>query len=238
MGLARAEIDQAASKVRTNRKSAAAPHRIDRWIELEFMIPSEFMLIPTSVKQPSYQVVICHLSSNSLASLACFDLKTPGGEMNDSILRQNLIELLRGGHAHVTLEQALYGLAPALRNVRPANSPHSVWENLEHMRLAQEDILRYTLDSSWISPPFPEGYWPKETDELTEEAWAASVTAFFADLEEVIKLVEDENLDLTAEIPHGEAHTYLREVLLVADHNAYHLGQIVQIRKALGAWRE
>jgi hypothetical protein len=156
--------------------------------------------------------------------------------MNDSILRQNLVESLRGGHAHVTPEQALDGLAPALRNVRPANSPHSVWENLEHMRLAQEDILRYTLDASWVSPAFPEGYWPQETGELTEEAWATSVAGFFSDFEELVKLVEDNNLDLTAEIPHGEGHTYLREILLAADHNAYHLGQIVQIRKALGDW--
>src|SRR5262245_21184335 len=88
-----------------------------------------------------------------------------GGEMNDSILRQNLVESLRGGHAHVTPKQALNGLEPALRNVRPANSPHSVWEKLEHMRLAQEDILRYTLDASWVSPEFPEGYWPKKTGE-------------------------------------------------------------------------
>lgn len=156
--------------------------------------------------------------------------------MNDSILRQNLVELLRGGHAHVTAEQALDGLNPALRNLRPATGGHSVWEELEHMRLAQEDILRYTLDASWTSPPFPEGYWPKATEPLTEEAWAASVAAFFADLAEVIKLAQNPNADLTAEIPHGQDHTYLREILLIADHNAYHLGQIVQIRKALGAW--
>jgi uncharacterized damage-inducible protein DinB len=156
--------------------------------------------------------------------------------MNDSILRKNLVELLRGGHAHITPEQALNGLAPALRNARSADGLHSVWEELEHLRLAQEDILRYTLDASWVSPDFPEGYWPKETDHLTEEAWATSVAAFFADLEAVIKLVEDQSLDLTSEIPHGEGRTYLREILLVADHNAYHLGQIVQTRKALGDW--
>jgi uncharacterized damage-inducible protein DinB len=156
--------------------------------------------------------------------------------MNDSVLRQNLIELLRGGHAHVTPEQALDGLDPASRNMRPANSPHSVWENLEHMRLAQEDILRYTIDASWVSPDFPEGYWPKEAGELTEKAWEASVAGFIADLALVVNLVEDRKLDLTAEIPHGEGRTYLRQILLVADHNAYHLGQIVQIRKALGAW--
>jgi uncharacterized damage-inducible protein DinB len=156
--------------------------------------------------------------------------------MNDSILRQNLVELLRGGHAHVTAEQALDGLDPALRNARPATGGHSVWEEFEHLRLAQEDILRYTLDASWASPPFPDGYWPSATDQLTDEAWAASVAAFFADLEAVIKLAEDSSVDLTAEIPHGEGRTYLREILLVADHNAYHLGQIVQIRKALGDW--
>lgn len=156
--------------------------------------------------------------------------------MNDSILRQNLVELLRGGHAHVTAEQALDSLSPALRNVRPATGGHSVWEELEHMRLAQEDILRYTLDASWASLPFPDGYWPNATEQLTEEAWSASVAAFFADFEEVIKLAQDINLDLTAEIPHGEGRTYLREILLVADHNAYHLGQIVQMRKALGDW--
>jgi uncharacterized damage-inducible protein DinB len=157
--------------------------------------------------------------------------------MNETILRQNLVELLCGGHAHVTAEQALDGLDPALRQARPATGGHSVWEEWEHMRLAQEDILRYTLDASWASPPFPEGYWPNATDQVTDEAWSASVAAFFADLEEVIKLAENPNVDLTAEIPHGEGHTYLREILLVADHNAYHLGQIVQIRKALSTWR-
>ncbi|MCG3163118.1 MAG: hypothetical protein JMDDDDMK_04496 [Acidobacteria bacterium] len=156
--------------------------------------------------------------------------------MNDSILRQNLVELLRGGHAHVTPQQALNGLDPALRNTRPADGQHSIWEELEHLRIAQEDILRYTLDASWVSPDFPEGYWPKATDGLTGEVWAASVAAFLTDLEAVIRLVEDQNLDLTAEIPHGEGRTYLRQALLVADHNAYHLGQIVQTRKALGNW--
>ncbi len=157
--------------------------------------------------------------------------------MNDSILRQHLVDLLRGGQAHATAKQALDGLDPALRTVRPATGGHSVWEEFEHMRLAQEDILRYTLDASWVSPPFPEGYWPKATESLTEETWAASVAAFFADLEEVIRLVQDASVDLTAEIPHGEGgHTYLREILLIADHNAYHLGQLVQTRKAIGDW--
>jgi uncharacterized damage-inducible protein DinB len=156
--------------------------------------------------------------------------------MNDSILRQNLIELLRGGQAHVTPEQALDSINPALRHVRPATGLHSVWEELEHVRICQEDILRYTLDAAWTSPAFPPDYWPKVTEHLTEEAWSASVAGFFADLAAVIALVEDQSLDLTSELPHGEGRTYLREILLVADHNAYHLGQIVQLRKALGDW--
>ncbi|MBI1763931.1 MAG: hypothetical protein HYR56_21105 [Acidobacteria bacterium] len=96
--------------------------------------------------------------------------------------------------------------------------------------------MRYTLDPAWVSPPFPVGYWPPATESLTAEMWAASVAGFLADLEAVIQLALDPQVDLTAELPHGPGHTYLREILLVADHNAYHLGQLVQARKALGAW--
>src|SRR5438105_2807641 len=96
-------------------------------------------------------------ANGSKLELTSKNCRVTGGEMNDSILRQNLVELLRGGQAHVTTEQALAGLNLALRNVRPATGGHSVWEELEHMRLAQEDILRYTLDASWTSPPFPAG---------------------------------------------------------------------------------
>ncbi len=157
--------------------------------------------------------------------------------MNDTALRKNLVELLRGGEAHLTVQKALEGLSPKLRNVRPASGLHSVWEELEHMRIAQEDILRYTLDPSWSSPPWPDGYWPESSEDLSEEAWQATVSGFFSDLEEVIELAQDTSLELTAEIPHGEGRTYLRQLLLVADHNAYHLGQLVQIRKALGDWK-
>jgi len=155
--------------------------------------------------------------------------------MNDRVLREHLVELLEGGHAHVTARKALANINPELRNVRPFEGAHSIWEELEHMRIAQEDILRYTLDSGWKSPEWPDGYWPQQSD-LTEEMWQDSIEGFFADLEEVIELARDENLDLTARMPHGGDRTYLREILLVADHNAYHLGQIVQSRKALGDW--
>ncbi|MGR3317910.1 MAG: hypothetical protein ACUZ8O_05465 [Candidatus Anammoxibacter sp.] len=104
------------------------------------------------------------------------------------------------------------------------------------MRIAQEDILRYSLDASWISPDWPDGFWLTNIKVLTEEIWSSSSTSFFANLKEFIKLVQDPNLDLLANIPHGGEHTYLREILLVADHNAYHVGQIIRTRKSLGNW--
>jgi uncharacterized damage-inducible protein DinB len=157
--------------------------------------------------------------------------------MDDSVLRSQLAELLRGGEAHVKAEKALANVASQIRNVRPAAGVHSAWEELEHLRIAQEDILRYTIDASWESPKWPDGYWPAATEKVTDEMWQESIAAFFADLEELITLAQDANVDLTAKIPHGEGQTYLREILLVADHNAYHLGQIVQARKLLGDWQ-
>jgi hypothetical protein len=156
--------------------------------------------------------------------------------MDDRALREHLTTLLTGGHAHVTFDAAVEKLEPRLRNVRPRDGDHSVWELLEHLRIAQEDILRYTLDASWKSPPWPKGYWPPpgNEDEVPDEAWDSSIARFRADLEAVCALVRER--DLTAAIPHAKSHTYLREVLLVADHNAYHLGQIVQARRSLGAW--
>jgi uncharacterized damage-inducible protein DinB len=158
--------------------------------------------------------------------------------MDDSVLREQLVELMRGGEAHVKVDKALADVNPQLRNVRPPADVHSVWEELEHMRIAQEDILKYTLDPSWKSPAWPEGYWPSKTESVTDEMWEASLDGFFAGLEDVIKLVQDAEVDLTAKIPHGDWRTYLRQILLVADHNAYHLGQIVQARKLLADWRE
>jgi len=158
--------------------------------------------------------------------------------MEETVLRAQLVELLDGGEAHIKADAALANVSPQFRNVRPAPKVHSIWEELEHLRIAQADILQYTIDASWKSPEFPGGFWPSKAENVTDEMWKGSVEGFFADLEEVITLVQDVKLDLTAAIPHGEGRTYLREILLVADHNAYHLGQIVQARKLLGDWRE
>ena len=156
--------------------------------------------------------------------------------MNDQAVRKNVTEFLRGGSAHVSPEAALENVNSRQRHVRPAEASHSVWEELEHIRIAQEDILRYTLDPDWQSPDWPAGYWPANVAEVTDEMWDDSVRRFTADLEALIALASDESRDLTAEIPHGEGRIYLRQLLLVADHNAYHFGQLVQTRRLLGDW--
>lgn len=156
--------------------------------------------------------------------------------MNDNNLRENLVELLKGGSAHITIEKALQGINTEIRNFRPASALHSVYEELEHMRIAQEDILRYTVEEGWESPEWPEGYWPKTNGNINDDIWNSTIERFKNDQNELITLINDINIDLTGDIPHGEGRTYLREILLVADHNAYHLGKIVDIRKSLGDW--
>jgi len=156
--------------------------------------------------------------------------------LEDKCLRDALTQLLGGGEAHLGLEKALDGLRPELRHVRPTEGTYSVWELLEHMRIAQEDILRYTIDPSWKSPDWPDGYWPAGNGRVTEDMWNRALTGFLNDRNAVLRIVRDVKCDLTARIPHGKGHTYLREILLTADHNAYHLGQIVQARKLLGNW--
>jgi len=155
--------------------------------------------------------------------------------MDDTRLRADLVELLKGGSAHLTWEQALRGLPRELRAASPGRGLHTIWELLEHMRIAQEDILRYTLDPRWKSPPWPVGYWPSAA-KPTDAQWRTSIAGFRRDLSAVVKLVRNRRFDLTAPLPHGEGRTALREVLLVADHNAHHLGQVVQARRLLGAW--
>ncbi|HLX41937.1 MAG TPA: DinB family protein [Bryobacteraceae bacterium] len=157
--------------------------------------------------------------------------------MNDKALREHIVFLLRDGGAHVNFEAAFKGLSVALRGRRPKGAEHSPWQILEHLRLAQWDILEFSRDAKHVSPKWPEGYWPKSPAPPNAGAWAKSVRAFRDDLEAMCKLVEDPATDLFARIPHGDGQTILREALLVADHNAYHIGQLVLVRKLLGAWK-
>ena len=154
----------------------------------------------------------------------------------DQALREHLLHLLRGGDAHLHFDAAVAGLPRELRGARAPGIPHTPWRLLEHMRIAQWDILEFSRNPKHVSPKFPDGYWPEGDAPPDEDAWDRSVAAFRADLKAMMDLVADPGTDLLAPIPHGQGQTILREALLVADHNAYHLGQLVTVRRLLGAW--
>ena len=156
---------------------------------------------------------------------------------NDTALREHVLYLLNGGGAHLSFDAAIKNLPTDLRGKRPRGVPHSPWEILEHMRIAQWDILEFSRNPKHVSPEFPGGYWASDPAPPNARAWNKSVAAFRADLKSMADLVANESTDLFARIPHGEGQTILREALLVADHNAYHFGQLLLVRRLLGAWR-
>ena len=155
----------------------------------------------------------------------------------DALLRKHVIELLRSKGAHADFDQAIEGLPEALRGARVKDVPFTPWRLLEHLRLAQWDILEFSRDPKHKSPAWPEGYWPEGDAPPNAAAWDASVLAVRRDLAEMVKLVKDPANNLFAPIPHGQGQTLLREALLVADHNSYHIGQIILLRRMLGAWK-
>ena len=157
-------------------------------------------------------------------------------DKNDAALREHVLNLLREGHAHATFDQAVKGLPVELRGKTPKGAEHSPWQLLEHLRLAQWDILDFSRNSKYKAMKWPDDYWPKEKAPADEKAWDKSVRSFKKDLKEICALVEDPKTDLFAKIPHGDGQTILREALLAADHNAYHVGQLVLVRKMLGTW--
>jgi len=154
--------------------------------------------------------------------------------MSDSHLREHLVELLDGGHAHIRFDDAVKDFPRELRGLRPDGCPHSAWELIEHLRIAQWDILEFSRDANHVSPDFPSGYWPASVAPPDDAAWDASVAAFRRDLHALAALARDKSVDLYAKIPHGDGQTVLREILLAADHNAYHLGQFMIVRRAVG----
>ena len=156
----------------------------------------------------------------------------------DQALREQLVSLLKGGQAHVHFMDAIEGFPESKRGAFVEGLRHTGWQLLEHARIAQRDILEFSRNAKHVSPGFPEGYWPKTPVPPDEAAWAKSVQEFQRDLQEMIKLVKNPKVDLHAAIAHGDGQTILREALLLADHNAYHLGQLVDLRRALGAWPE
>jgi hypothetical protein len=155
-----------------------------------------------------------------------------------SALREHLLFLLDGGGTHLHFDQAIDSIPPELRGKAVPPVPHTPWRLLEHMRIAQWDILEFSRNPRHVSPAWSAGYWPTGDVPPDDEAWDRSVARFRADLQAMKDLVADPGTDLFARIPHGDGQTILREALLVADHNSYHLGQLVVVRRQLGCWTE
>jgi hypothetical protein len=160
--------------------------------------------------------------------------------MNDPMhgIRKHVLDLLNGGNAHLTFDKAVAHLPPNLRGAKPPGQPHTPWRLLEHMRIAQWDILEFSRNPKHKSPDWPDGYWPAADAPPHAEDWNHSLKQFHADAKAMQNLVADHKQDLLAPIPGGQGQTLLREALLVADHNAYHLGQLVLLRRLLGAWED
>jgi hypothetical protein len=157
---------------------------------------------------------------------------------NNTSLRHHLLELLKGGSAHVRLEEVITGIPAKLRGQKPPGLPHSPWMLLEHMRIAQRDILEFSRNRKHVSPDWPRGYWPPREAPPSLAAWNTSIKKFRKDLKSMQDLVANPKADLYARIPWGDGQTILREALLLADHNAYHIAQLVDVRRLLGAWPE
>jgi hypothetical protein len=159
-------------------------------------------------------------------------MKSPRKSPNaDTALREHLVAVLRGGHAHMTFDRAVRGFPLDRAGVRPSGLPHSAWELLEHIRLAQADILRFSQSADYVSPPFPEGYWPESPAPERASQWSASVRRYRKDLAEFEVLILDPAQNLRRKFPWGSGQTLLREALTIADHTSYHLGQLVLVRQ-------
>jgi hypothetical protein len=158
-------------------------------------------------------------------------------DTQDKSLRTHLGELLEGGHAHLGLDEAVADVPFEAWGRRATGAPYTLWQLLEHLRICQWDILEFSRNREHVSPEHPRGYWPPHDSPPDEAAVATSLEACRRDLQAMMDLVRDPKTNLFARIPWGDGQTILREAMLVADHNAYHLGQLVLVRKLLSAWR-
>ena len=156
-------------------------------------------------------------------------------QKEDESLRKHVLYLLRGGGAHLSFDDLVNSFPADLCNRRIEGLPYTPWQVLEHMRLAQRDILEFSRDANHVSPEFPKGYWPRPDELGNAELWQKTVEEFRNDLQQMEALVENESSDLHAKIPHGDGQTILREALLIADHNAYHLGVLAVMSRLLKA---
>lgn len=156
----------------------------------------------------------------------------------DGVIRQQLLALLRGGNAHINLLEAAADFPLEAINTRPPNVPYSPWQLLEHIRIAQWDILEFVRNPKHISPEWPAGYWPHREEQADRERWNQTLQAIQADLTALENIVKDPATDFTDEIPHAPGYTVLREILLAADHNAYHTGEFAILRQVMSTWPE
>ena len=154
----------------------------------------------------------------------------------NAALRAHIANALDWQDAHVGFEKVLAGFPPELRGRRPAGLPYSAWQLAEHLRLTQHDILEFCRNPNYVEPRWPDDYWPATDAPPSSAAWDESIAAFRRERDALKLVATDATVDLLATIPHGSGQTYLRELLLIADHNAYHLGQLVAVRRLLGAW--
>ena len=151
-------------------------------------------------------------------------------------LRRQVSSLLDWQDAHAAFEKVLEGIPAKLRGVAPDRLPYTPWQLLEHLRLTQRDILEFCRNPRYTEPEWPGDYWPKTAAPPSARAWQESITGFLADRDAMKRLALDASVDLFGPIPHGSGQTILRELLLLADHNAYHLGELVVVRRCLGIW--
>jgi uncharacterized damage-inducible protein DinB len=156
----------------------------------------------------------------------------------DTTVRDHLARVLAWGDAHVTFDDAVKDLSPELRGQRPQGLPHSPWQLVEHIRIAQRDILDFCVAGEYQEHAWPDDYWPGSPEPPSPQAWDESLASYRKDRDALERLARDASIDLTARTRHAEKpqHTYLRAVLVVADHTAYHVGQLVLVRRLLGAW--
>jgi hypothetical protein len=156
---------------------------------------------------------------------------------SDKVVREQLLFLLRSGNAHMNFDQAVADFPIQNINTKPPNVSYTPWYLLEHLRIAQWDILEFIRDPKHVSPTWPEGYWPPENEEADQAKWEKTICDFQADMETLQDMVVDQQVDLYALIPHAPDYTILREILLVADHNAYHIGEFAILRQVMDNWQ-
>lgn len=152
------------------------------------------------------------------------------------ILVKNLVDLIEKGNAHISLDKALENVPFDVLGERPDNLPYSIWQIIEHIRIAQWDILEFSRDANHVSPEWPEGYWPKETAPQSQDAWQKCVEKIKTERSSFIELIENAGDDLFKPFEHGNGQSLLKEALVLADHNSYHCGEIIVIRRLLNAW--